>query len=46
MDCKNFIQTLGFTPKENTSDIFHRKYKDYAIEVDFENYPNSFDKTF
>lgn len=37
MDCKNFIQTLGFQPKENTSDIFHRTYKDYAIEIDFEN---------
>ncbi len=32
------IQTLGFTPKENTSDIFQKKYADgYFIEVDLEN---------
>ena len=37
MNYKNFIQTLGFTPKENTSGIFHKKYNDYAIEIDFEN---------
>lgn len=37
MDYKNFIQTLGFTPKENTSGIFHKKYNGYAIEIDFEN---------
>ena len=37
MDYKNFIQTLGFTPKENTSGIFHKKYDGYAIEIDFEN---------
>lgn len=36
MDYKNFIQTIGFTPKENTSGIFHKKYNDYAIEIDFE----------
>jgi type I restriction enzyme M protein len=34
----NLIKTLGFTPKENASDIFHKKYtKDYFIEIDFEN---------
>lgn len=37
MDYKNFIQTLGFTPKENTSGIFHKKYNGYSIEIDFEN---------
>lgn len=37
MNYKNFIQTLGFTPKENTSGIFHKKYNGYAIEIDFEN---------
>jgi len=35
---KKIIQILGFKPKENTSDIFIKKYADsYAIEVDFEN---------
>jgi len=37
MNYKNFIQTLGFTPKENTSGIFYKKYNGYAIEIDFEN---------
>lgn len=37
MNYKNFIQTLGFAPKENTSGIFHKKYNGYAIEIDFEN---------
>lgn len=37
MNYKNFIQTLGFTPKENTSGIYHKKYNGYAIEIDFEN---------
>jgi len=37
MNYKSFIQTLGFTPKENTSGIFHKKYNGYAIEIDFEN---------
>jgi type I restriction enzyme M protein len=37
MNYKNFIQTLGFTPKENTSGIFQKKYNGYAIEIDFEN---------
>ncbi len=36
MNYKNFIQTLGFTPKENTFGIFHKKYNGYAMEVDFE----------
>ncbi|MDP2060481.1 MAG: hypothetical protein Q8J97_12135, partial [Flavobacteriaceae bacterium] len=37
MNYKNFIQTLGFTPKENTDGILHKKYNDYAIEIDFVN---------
>ena len=37
MDYKNFMQTLGFIPKENTSGIFYKKYGSYAIQIDFEN---------
>lgn len=37
MDNKNFIKTLGFTPKENTSGIFYKNFNGYAIEIDFEN---------
>ena len=34
----NFIQKLGFMPKENMSDIFQKKYADgYCVEIDFEN---------
>lgn len=39
MDYKKLIQTLVFTPKENTSGIFHKKYTacdNYCLEVDFE----------
>ncbi|MDA3861693.1 MAG: hypothetical protein PF445_10735 [Melioribacteraceae bacterium] len=39
MQYKDYIHILGFTPKENTSDIFEKKYsgcKDYCIEIDFE----------
>ncbi len=36
MKHKKLIQQLGFTPKENTSGIFQKKYGSYAIEVDFE----------
>jgi type I restriction enzyme M protein len=39
MDNKKLIQALGFSPKENTSGIFQKKYSksnNYAIEVDFE----------
>ena len=36
MNYKKLIQTLGFTPKENTSGIFQKKYGSYAIEIDFE----------
>ena len=34
---KKLLQVLGFKPKENTSGIFYKKYKNYAIEIDFEN---------
>lgn len=38
MNEKNLISKLGFQPKENTSDIFIKKYTDgYAIEIDFKN---------
>lgn len=38
MDIKIFIKTLGFLPKENTSNIFIKKYQEnYFIELDFEN---------
>ena len=34
----NLVQKLGFTPKENASGIFQKKYADgYSIEIDFEN---------
>ena len=36
MKYKKLIQALGFTPKENTSGIFQKKYGKYAIEIDFE----------
>ncbi|MFH1096983.1 MAG: restriction endonuclease subunit S [Candidatus Desantisbacteria bacterium] len=39
MQYKNLIQKLGFLPKENTSDIFYKKYSncsDYSIEIDNE----------
>jgi type I restriction enzyme M protein len=39
MSYKNLIQKLGFTPKENASDVFQKKYAtfdNYIIDVDFE----------
>ena len=34
---KDLIQKLGFTPKENTMDVFQKEYLlGYLIEVDFE----------
>ncbi|MEZ4921851.1 MAG: restriction endonuclease subunit S [Crocinitomicaceae bacterium] len=39
MDAKKFIQTLGFTPKENTSGFFEKKYptcNNYVLGVDLE----------
>jgi len=35
MKHKELIQLLGFKPKENTSGIFQKKYKNYFVEVDF-----------
>ncbi|MDP2384747.1 MAG: N-6 DNA methylase [Bacteroidota bacterium] len=35
MEIKKFIVVIGFSAKENTSDIFSKKYKNkYAVEVD------------
>lgn len=35
---KNLIKALGFSPKENTSGIYLKKYTNsYAIELDFDN---------
>ena len=35
MEQRKLIQTLGFLPKENTSNIFIKKYAhDYCIEID------------
>lgn len=36
MKYKKLIETLGFTPKENTTGIFQKKYGKYSIEIDFE----------
>ncbi|EQA60856.1 restriction endonuclease subunit S [Leptospira alexanderi] len=36
MNYKKLIQVLGFSPKENTSDIFQKKYSGYVIEINFE----------
>ncbi|GAB6011706.1 restriction endonuclease subunit S [Viscerimonas tarda] len=39
MDYKKLIERLGFTPKENTSGIYRKKYAScdgYGIEVDFD----------
>src|SRR5690348_13153633 len=36
---KKFIEALGFQPKDNAEDIFHKKYSQaggYSIEVDFD----------
>lgn len=36
---KKFIEALGFQPKENAQEIFHKKYSlagNYSIEVDFD----------
>ena len=38
METKKLIKVLGFKPKENTSEIYHKKYSqcnNYEIEVDF-----------
>ncbi len=36
METKKLIKALGFTPKNNATGIFQKKYGKYAIEVDFE----------
>ena len=39
MDHKKLIQILGFSPKENTTGIYYKKYpnaSDYVLEIDFE----------
>lgn len=36
MNYKNFIKILGFKPKENTSEIFYKKYNGYSIEINFD----------
>jgi len=37
MDNKKLIQQLGFTPKENTIDIYSKEYTDgYFLEIDFD----------
>jgi len=38
MNYKNLLNTLGFSPKENSSDIFFKEYQqanNYYIEIDF-----------
>jgi type I restriction enzyme M protein len=37
MDPKKLILSLGYKPKENSIDIFQKKYNGYAIDIDFEN---------
>ncbi len=38
MSYKKLLQSLNFQPKENSNDIFLKKYANsYTIEVDFEN---------
>lgn len=36
MDIKKHITALGFVPKNGTNGVYHKKYVDYAIEIDFE----------
>jgi hypothetical protein len=38
MDYKKLVQQLNFTPKENSSSVYCKKYSqysDYLIEIDF-----------
>ncbi len=37
MESEKLIQKLGFSPKENASEIFHKSYNGYTIKIDFEN---------
>lgn len=39
MEIKKLIKVLGFEPKENTTDVYYKKYStanNYAIEIDFD----------
>ena len=36
MDIKKHITALGFVPKNGTNGVYHKKYVDYAIEIDLE----------
>lgn len=39
MEIKKLIKVLGFEPKENTTDVYFKKYStanNYAIEIDFD----------
>jgi len=47
METKKLIQALGFKPKENTSNTYHKKYSEcnnYEIEVDFDKKQINFGK--
>ncbi|MEA2041556.1 MAG: type I restriction enzyme HsdR N-terminal domain-containing protein, partial [Bacteroidota bacterium] len=47
METKKLIQALGFKPKENTSNTYHKKYSEcnnYEIEVDFDKKKINFGK--
>ena len=47
METKKLIQALGFIPKENTSNTYHKKYSEcnnYEMEVDFDKKKINFGK--
>ena len=47
METKKLIQVLGFKPKENTSNTYHKKYSEcnnYEMEVDFDKKKINFGK--
>ncbi|MCK5730848.1 MAG: type I restriction enzyme HsdR N-terminal domain-containing protein, partial [Draconibacterium sp.] len=47
METKKLITALGFEPKENTSETYHKKYSEcnnYEIEVDFDKKKINFGK--
>ena len=47
METKKLIQALGFKPKENTSNTYHKKYSEcnnYEMEVDFDKKKINFGK--
>lgn len=48
METKKLIKALGFKPKENTSNTFHKKYSEcnnYEMEIDFDKKKINFGKT-